>query len=114
LLRGVLGLDDAALAGVASLSTAGGRISVLASVVPSDGVEGIETLDGSWEPRICDAWARHAIDLVGMWPATNDDIRRSGSSWARRLRSGHSGRVIQRLEFVRSAPIAKRAGSIGR
>ena len=64
LLRGVLGLDDAALAGVAALVAPGGRIEVLASVIPSDGIEGIATLDATCEPEIRRAWAAAGLELL--------------------------------------------------
>jgi hypothetical protein len=66
-------------------------------------VEGIETLDAAWEPRIRAAWAEAGIGLVSMRPATDTELAASGSSWARRLRSGSSGkgagaRPVWRLE----------------
>jgi 16S rRNA (adenine(1408)-N(1))-methyltransferase len=73
LLRGVLGLDPAALAGVAALVAPGKCVEVLASVMPSDGVGGIATLDASWEPAICRAWAAASVAAVPSacpWPAT--------------------------------------------
>ena len=101
LLRGVLGLDQRALAGVAAVVAAGGRVEVLASVVPSDGVEGIATLDQSCEPAIRRAWAAAGLDLVAMRPATAAEIARSGSSWARRLRASGDARPVWRLELCR-------------
>ena len=41
----MVGLDDAALCGVASLLAPGGRLEVFASIVPSDGVAGMACLD---------------------------------------------------------------------
>jgi hypothetical protein len=104
LLRGVVGLDAIALAGIAAVIAPRGRVVVLASVTPADGVEGIETLDAAWEPRIRAAWAEAGIGLVSMRPATDTELAASGSSWARRLRSGSSskgvraGRAVWRLE----------------
>ena len=74
LLRGVLGLDGCVLAGIAALPAPGGRLEILASVVPSDRIEGISSLDPSWEPAICQAWAAVGIDLVSMRLATNDEV----------------------------------------
>ena len=101
LLRGVLGLDEAALAGIAALVAAGGRVEVLASVIPSDGVDGIATLDAAGEPEILKAWARAGLDLVSMRPATSAEIAGSGSSWARRLRSERNARPVWRLDLCR-------------
>ena len=95
LLRGALGLDRAALGGIASLLAPGGRLEVLASVVPSDGIDGLACLDATAEAEIRRAWAAAGLDLATMRPATADEIAASGSTWARRL--GRE-RPIWRLE----------------
>lgn len=101
LLRAVLGLDPEALAGVAALVAPGGRLEVLASVVPSDRIEGIASLDATWEPAICRAWAAAGLNLVGMRLATRDEVVASRSSWARRLRAGQDARAVWRLDLCR-------------
>ncbi|MDF2733392.1 MAG: class SAM-dependent methyltransferase [Chloroflexota bacterium] len=101
LLRGVLGLDACALAGIAALPARGGRIEVLASVMPADRIEGISSLDASWEPVICDAWATAGIDLVSMRRATSGEVAASRSSWARRLGAAGGARSVWRLELCR-------------
>jgi 16S rRNA (adenine(1408)-N(1))-methyltransferase len=101
LLRGVLGLDAAALAGVASLVASGGGVEVLASVVPSDRVEGIASLDATCEPEISRAWSAVGLDLISMRPASAAEIAASGSSWARRLRATRDARPVWRLELCR-------------
>ncbi len=88
LLRGVLGLDGAALAGVASVARRGGRIEVLASVVPGDGVEGFETLDDAAELSVAAAWESAGLRLEAMCPATPAEIAATHSTWARRLGAG--------------------------
>jgi 16S rRNA (adenine(1408)-N(1))-methyltransferase len=95
LLRGVLGLDRAALCGVASLLAPEGRLEVLASVVPSDRVDGVECLDGAGESAIWCAWSAAGLDLVEMRPATAEEVATSGSTWARRL---GADRPVWRLE----------------
>ena len=101
LLRGVLGLDEAALAGVAALVAPGGRVEVLASVVPSDGVEGVASLDATCEPRIRRAWAAAGLDVLSMRPATTAEVVASGSSWARRLDATRGRRPVWRLGLCR-------------
>ena len=101
LLRGVLGLDPAALGGVAALVAPGGGIEVLASVVPSDRVAGVARLDASWGPAICRAWAAAGLHLVSMRPASRDEIAASRSSWARRLGAIGEARPVWRLELCR-------------
>lgn len=102
LLRGVMGLDETALAGVAALVGPGGRVEVLASVVPSDRVDGIATLDATCEPEIRAAWTRAGLDLVSMRPATTLEIAASRSLWARRLVNGREARRVWRFQMCRS------------
>lgn len=94
LLRGVLGRDEAVLHGIAGLLAPHGRVMVLASVVETDGVPGLPQLDGTCEEDLAGAWARAGLELVSMRPATPEEVRRSGSSWARRL----GGRTMWRLD----------------
>jgi 16S rRNA (adenine(1408)-N(1))-methyltransferase len=101
LLRGVLGLDSAALAGVAALVAPGGRVEILASVVPADQVEGISTLDVGHQPAICRAWATAGMDVVSMRPATTAEIDASRSSWARRLDPARATRPVWRFDLCR-------------
>ena len=95
LLRGVLGLDDAALAGVAALARPGGRLHVLASVVPTDDVAGMDCLDGSAEHSISAAWRAAGLQLTSFRPATSDEVLVSRSTWARRLRAAPRGRDFE-------------------
>jgi 16S rRNA (adenine(1408)-N(1))-methyltransferase len=108
LLRGVVGLDAAALAGVAAaLRPGGGRLEVLASVVPPDGVDGLACLDEAAAPRIAEAWACAGLGLVEMRPATPADVGAVRSSWARRL----GDRPVWRLEGQRHGFAAREGGS---
>jgi 16S rRNA (adenine(1408)-N(1))-methyltransferase len=104
LLRGVLGLDAPALCGLAALLGPGGRLVALASVVPTDAVDGLACLDVTAEAGIRAAWAAAAIELIEMRPATPGEVAESGSSWARRL---GTGRPVWRLEGVRSDSIGR-------
>lgn len=83
LLRGLLGEDDAVLAGVARLMAPGAEGVVLLSVVPRDGMPAVP-------PRasLAAAYARHGLELAEMRPATPEEVAASRSSWAKRLRAG--------------------------
>jgi 16S rRNA (adenine(1408)-N(1))-methyltransferase len=83
LLRGVLGRDDAVLAGVAALLAPGATGTALVSVVARDGVPPVPPAD-----ELAAAYARHGLALVGARPATAAEVAASGSSWAKRLRAG--------------------------
>jgi 16S rRNA (adenine(1408)-N(1))-methyltransferase len=85
LLRGVLGLDPAALSGVAGVLCPGGRLEVLASVVPSDGIAGLDRLDEHAGPAISSAWRTAGLELTSIRPATPEEVAATRSSWARRL-----------------------------
>jgi len=98
LLRGVLGLEADALAGVASVVAPGGRLEALVSVVPGDNVAGLARLDASCEPVIRATWAAAGLELVTMRPATDEEVAAAGSSWARRLGTASAARPVWRLE----------------
>ena len=99
LLRGALGVDQAALRGIASVVAPSGRLEVLASVVPGDVVADVEELDRRQQPAIADAWYEAGLQLTSMRPATLAEVNGSGSTWARRL---GVGRPAWRLDGVRS------------
>ena len=83
LLRGLLGADDAVLAGVARLMAPGAEGTVLLSVVPRDGMPPVP-------PRASleAAYDRQGLELTEMRRATPEEVAASGSSWAKRLRAG--------------------------
>lgn len=83
LLRGVLGEDDAVLAGVARLMAPGATGAVLLSVVPRDGMPPVPS-----RASLARAYERQGLELVEMRAATPDEVAASGSSWAKRLRAG--------------------------
>lgn len=97
LLRGVLGLDTVALAGIASVVAADGRVEALVSVIPADRIDGITNLARASEAQIADAWRSVGLELQSMSPATVDDVRATRSSWARRL----GDRPVWRLDLCR-------------
>jgi 16S rRNA (adenine(1408)-N(1))-methyltransferase len=97
LLRGVLGRDPDVLCRVGSVVNPGGRVEVLASVVPADGVDGVIELSRGG-PRIASAWADIGLDRVEMRPATIEECRGTRSTWARRLRD----RPVHTLVFERA------------
>jgi 16S rRNA (adenine(1408)-N(1))-methyltransferase len=85
LLRAVLGFDAAVLAGVATVVAPGGQLRVLASVVPSDHVDGMTSLGAHAAPSIAEAWSAAGLDLIDLRPAWPADVAASASTWARRL-----------------------------
>ncbi len=102
LARGVLGVDDRALAGIGSLLRPGGRLEALVSITERDrlgvGV-GAERLHD--RAAIRDAWMRHALELRMHRLATAEELAAAWSTWARRLQG--SARPVVRLEGIRQA-----------
>ena len=99
LLRGILGLDRAALCGAAAVARPGAAVEVLVSVMPADGVAGIDCLDETARERIAQAWAAAGLTLTDMRPATPGEMHAAASTWARRL---GPDRPVWRLTGVRS------------
>jgi 16S rRNA (adenine(1408)-N(1))-methyltransferase len=93
LLRGVLGLDPDVLAGIAALRAPGAEIRALVSVVERDGVPAVPAA-----PVLTRAYAQHGLALVEARPATDAEVRASGSTWAKRLRVG-SARPVTLLRL---------------
>jgi 16S rRNA (adenine(1408)-N(1))-methyltransferase len=96
LLRGVLGHDDAALAGVAALLAPGATARTLVSVIARDGVPGLRDDAAA-------VYARHGLSLAAPRVATAEEITASGSSWAKRLRAGTAARPVTTLAAARRA-----------
>jgi 16S rRNA (adenine(1408)-N(1))-methyltransferase len=87
LLDGVLGCAPHVTAGIASLVRPGGTIEVLISLHERDG-RAASVLDDRTRHGMERAWAAAGIALVEVAPATVEDVARTRSSWARRLRIG--------------------------
>jgi 16S rRNA (adenine(1408)-N(1))-methyltransferase len=89
LLRGALGLDQVVAASIARLIARGGRLEVVLSVVERDRAAVGGT--GPFGPADVDAMTRAfaAVDLeiVDARRLTPEEIRATGSTWARRLRT---------------------------
>jgi 16S rRNA (adenine(1408)-N(1))-methyltransferase len=83
LLRGILGEDDAVLAGVSRLMAPGAEGAVMLSLVPRDGLPPLPA-----RAALAPVYERHNIRLVEMRAATPEEVAVSGSSWAKRLRAG--------------------------
>ena len=102
LLRGMVGLEPAASAGLASLVAPGGELEALVSIHPRDGLAEVgarladpSELGRAWAGPWADARRVAASRTAPRWP-------RPASSWARRLGATASdGRVATRVRLVR-------------
>jgi 16S rRNA (adenine(1408)-N(1))-methyltransferase len=105
LLRGVVGSDGRAAAGLASLVRPdGGAIEALVSVTPRDGVDGVGSLDDAALDRLSAAHRSVGLELVSAGRASVEEVRASGSSWGRRLLAGRADRPVWRLSLRRGRP----------
>jgi 16S rRNA (adenine(1408)-N(1))-methyltransferase len=111
LLRGALALPDAkgSATGIVGLVRPGGRVRILLSIDPRDGLP-IEVLTVADGPRIAARWATLGLEMGTFGAASTDEIRGTGSSWARRLAAGRE-RDVWRIELCRlPAPWDPRSG----
>jgi 16S rRNA (adenine(1408)-N(1))-methyltransferase len=105
LLRGCVGLDTTVATGIAALVRPGGTLELLLAPagrdrlagIPTDPAEVVEAVRGTFEPL--------GFELVDGREATPEEVRASGSTWARRLlANGHpADRRVTRVR-LRSSP----------
>jgi 16S rRNA (adenine(1408)-N(1))-methyltransferase len=91
LLRGVLGVDETVLGGIARVAKVGAEVRALVSVTERDGLG----LSVRVDPSPYDA---HGLRLIEARPATEKEIAETNSTWAKRLRAG----VARPVTLVRS------------
>jgi 16S rRNA (adenine(1408)-N(1))-methyltransferase len=85
LLRGCLGADDAVAAGVAALLAPDGSLELLLAPSARDGLDGLPVEPASIVDAAERAFRGAGLELVAGRAATPDEVRASGSTWARRL-----------------------------
>ena len=100
LLRGLLGLDPRAMAGLSSLVARGGSLEALVSIETRDGLrdEHSALTDG----RLAASWSHFGFELDETRAARPSEVAASGSSWARRLGATSTDRRrVTRLRLSR-------------
>ncbi len=85
LLRGVVGLDDAVSAGLASLVAANGRIELLVAPIERDGLDGVPTSAAGLIAGAATAFHAHGFEIEATAQPSPAEVRATGSTWARRL-----------------------------
>jgi hypothetical protein len=111
LLRGALGLDDDAAAGIASLLSRDGRIEALLSVTARDALgSGVAPFTAAERTGLDARWRRHGLCVDAFRPASAEEVATSGSTWARRLTAGGRARNrdVWRLQLRRDPQPAGR------
>jgi 16S rRNA (adenine(1408)-N(1))-methyltransferase len=110
LLRGCLGLDQAAAAGVASLVAPGGTLELLLAPSARDGLEGIPTDLVAIVAAASEAFEPLGLVLDAGRSATREEVAASGSTWAKRLAGGQRGRAVNeelRGDAVRAVALVR-------
>jgi 16S rRNA (adenine(1408)-N(1))-methyltransferase len=117
LLRGCLGSDAAVGRGIVTLVSPGGALELLLAPAPRDGLAGVPTNVASIVAAAAGAFGPFGFELEVGREATLEEVVRSGSTWAKRLdagatgragtahagaaASGAAGRAVTRVRFVR-------------
>ena len=111
LLGGALGRDPAVTASIARLLAPDGRLEIIVSIVERDraaiggaGPFGVADLDA-----LTCAFATLGLGVETTCRLSPDEIRATGSTWARRLRSDPD-RPVWRLVLCRSSPALSPVG----
>ena len=101
LMRGLLDADPAIVGGIARVTRPGATVTLLLSVTERDRETiGRDSIDVSTFQAIAPAYAAHDLVLREARPATADEIKRSHSTWAKRLAAG-SKRPVWLARFER-------------
>jgi 16S rRNA (adenine(1408)-N(1))-methyltransferase len=89
LLRGALGVDPAMARAIARLVAPAGKLEILLSIVDRDraAVGGSGAFGDADVELMRQVYESHGLELVGTCRLSPDEVRATGSSWARRLRS---------------------------
>ena len=101
LLRGLLNAEPSILGGITRVTRPGATVALLLSVVNRDHLDGCASLDDQAVFALAARYAAHGLLLGEARPATAEDLARSHSSWAKRLRAGEN-REAWYLRFQRS------------
>lgn len=105
LLRGVLAVDQAAAQGIASLLRPGARATAFVSIAPRDGLALAPLDEPDAAVALASRWACHGLRLESLRAATAEEVKATGSSWARRLWAGAlPGRPAWRVALIAARP----------
>lgn len=109
LLRGCVGGDARVAAGIARLVAPEGLLELLLAPSPRDGLDGVPVEPGELAAAVRETFAAFGLELEIARAATDGEVRASGSTWARRLRSQRpQDRPVMLVRLAR--PIGAAAG----
>lgn len=111
LLRGCVDGDARVAAGVAGLVAPGGTLELLLAPSVRDGIDGLPLEPTELAAAVRSAFGTFGIDMELARPASDAEVRASGSTWARRLGSQRPGdRAVMLMRLVRPHGAATRVG----
>lgn len=97
LLRGCTGMDRAVAAGIASLLAPGGTLELLLAPADRDRLDDVPTVTDEIVAAARATFEARGLALDEGREATSAEIRATGSSWARRLRSPDRRPILARF-----------------
>lgn len=111
LLRGCVGGDARVAAGVAGLVAPAGTLELLLAPSVRDGLDGLPLELEALVAAVRSAFEGMGLGLELARPASDAEVRDSGSTWARRLGSQRpTDRRVMLMQLVRPHGAATRAG----
>lgn len=115
LLRGCLGSDIGVAEGIAQLIAPGGTLELLLAPADRDGLSGLPTEPAAIIDAAAKTFDSAGLRMVEARPATDAEVRASGSTWARRLLSNATTRrQVLAMRFVaEGVTMAGRSAMIG-
>jgi 16S rRNA (adenine(1408)-N(1))-methyltransferase len=115
LLRGCLGRDSVVVGGIAGLLAPAGTLELLLAPSDRDALDGLPTEAAAVIAAAAEAFGAADLRMVQARPATDGEVRASGSTWARRLLSNPgSNREVVAMRFVaEGVTMAGRSAMIG-
>jgi 16S rRNA (adenine(1408)-N(1))-methyltransferase len=90
LLRGCLGRDPAVAAGLASLLAPAGTLELLLAPTDRDNLDDLPTMSEAVIAAATAAFAPHGLAVTNARLASDEAVRASGSTWAKRLLANRS------------------------
>lgn len=94
---------EAASAGIAGLVAPNGRVEIVVSIDPRDGLALPDLAEAEARDELARRWLEHGLTVAEVCPATAEELEAAGSTWARRLFAGNRARPAWRIVLCRPA-----------
>jgi 16S rRNA (adenine(1408)-N(1))-methyltransferase len=104
LLGGLVGRSEAVASGIASLLTPDGTLELLLAPAERDRLDGVPVQAAALIQAVTSTFEPLGLVLEKAGPATDSEVRATGSTWARRLLGAGRGDRSVVLIRLRSSP----------